>query len=174
MGLKFVPEAISDKIVVKPFDALTQTEGGIFIPDGARIVPQEGMIVSVGPGRRNAYGVYLTPDLFIGDRVAYAKYGGAEVRMKDEEGTNQTYLVIKEDDILCVVSRYADIFESFNNTSDSPGEESAGDETYDEISRLYNSGVQSNTLTLASGIDKETFNEAIVNLSPEEYVELED
>lgn len=42
-----------DRILVKRAETLTQTAGGIVIPDTAQKKVQEGTVVAVGPGARN-------------------------------------------------------------------------------------------------------------------------
>ena len=52
--MKFRP--LHDRVVVKRIDAEEKTRGGIIIPDTAKEKPQEGEVVSVGPGARDEAG----------------------------------------------------------------------------------------------------------------------
>jgi len=76
---------LEDRIVVKALEAETTTASGLVIPDSAKEKPQEGEVLSVGPGR-------------IGDKVIYSKYGGTEVKYNGEE-----YLILSARDILAIV-----------------------------------------------------------------------
>lgn len=90
---------LSDRVVVKALEAEEKTKGGIILPDTAKDKPQEGEIIAVGPGRILDNGNRVTPEVKVGDRVIYSKYGGTEVKVEDEE-----YLVIRESDLLAVRS----------------------------------------------------------------------
>ena len=45
-------QPLEDRIVIKPADAETRTESGIYLPETAKEKPMQGKVVSVGPGRR--------------------------------------------------------------------------------------------------------------------------
>ena len=42
---------LADKVLVKPSQSGEMTKGGIALPESAKERPQEGTVVSVGPGR---------------------------------------------------------------------------------------------------------------------------
>ncbi|MCW2755538.1 MAG: groES, partial [Marmoricola sp.] len=42
---------LEDRILVQPLEAEQTTASGLVIPDTAKEKPQEGMVVSTGPGR---------------------------------------------------------------------------------------------------------------------------
>ena len=90
---------LQDRVVVKRVEEESKTAGGIIIPDTAKEKPQEGEIVSVGPGVRDDSGKLVALDVKAGDRVLFAKWGGTEVTIEGEE-----LLIMKESDILGVVS----------------------------------------------------------------------
>ena len=52
--MKFRP--LHDRIVVKRIEAEEKTAGGIIIPDAAKEKPQQGAVLSVGPGGRDQTG----------------------------------------------------------------------------------------------------------------------
>ena len=52
--MKFRP--LHDRVVVKRADAETKSSGGIIIPDTAGEKPQQGEVISVGPGARDESG----------------------------------------------------------------------------------------------------------------------
>jgi len=90
---------LEDRIVVKPLEAETTTASGLVIPDTAKEKPQEGAVLSVGPGRWED-GNRIPLDVTVGDVVLYSKYGGTEVKYAGEE-----YLILSARDILAVVAK---------------------------------------------------------------------
>ena len=96
--MKFRP--LHDRVVVRRIEAEEKTAGGIIIPDTAKEKPQEGEVVSVGPGARNDKGEVVALDVKAGDRVLFGKWGGTEVKIDGED-----LLILKESDILGIVTR---------------------------------------------------------------------
>ena len=86
---------LSDRVLVEPAAAVTQTAGGIYIPDTAKEKPQEGEVVAVGPGSKNEDGKLTPMDVKIGDVVLFGKWSGTEVKIDGEE-----YSIMKEADIM--------------------------------------------------------------------------
>jgi chaperonin GroES len=72
-----------------------KSAGGIIIPDTAKEKPQQGEVISVGPGGRDEAGKLIPIDLKAGDRVLFAKWSGTEVKLDGVE-----YLIMKESDIM--------------------------------------------------------------------------
>ena len=95
MAVNFRP--LSDKVLVKPSEAETQTSGGIYIPDSAKQKPQEGEVIAVGPGRILDDGTRSTVTVAVGDVVIYSKYGGTELKLDGAE-----YMILDEDQIYAV------------------------------------------------------------------------
>ena len=93
MAVKLQP--LADRLVVKPIEKEEVTKGGIVLPDTAREKPQEGKVIAVGPGRLSEDGKRLAMDVKVGDIVVYAKYGGTEIKIDDEE-----LIILRESDIL--------------------------------------------------------------------------
>jgi chaperonin GroES len=86
-------KVLGDRVLVK-VDPEETTRGGIYLPDSAQEKPQRGSVVAVGEGRRLDSGKVVAPDVEVGDRVIFSKYGGTEVKDGDEE-----YVVLNSDDI---------------------------------------------------------------------------
>ncbi len=95
MAVNFRP--LSDKVLVKPSEAETQTSGGIYIPDSAKQKPQEGEVIAVGPGRILDDGSRSTLAVAVGETVIYSKYGGTELKL---DGTD--YMILDEEQIYAV------------------------------------------------------------------------
>ena len=93
MVVKLQP--LADRVIVKPMQREEVTKGGIVLPDTAREKPQEGEVIAVGPGRLSEDGKRIATDVKVGDRVFYAKYGGTEIKIEDEE-----VVILRESDIL--------------------------------------------------------------------------
>ena len=93
MAKKLKP--LADRVVVKPIERETVSKGGIVLPDTAKEKPQEGKVIAVGEGRLSDDGKRLPMDVKVGDIVIYAKYGGTEIKINDEE-----LVILRESDIL--------------------------------------------------------------------------
>ena len=94
-------QPLGDRVIVKPLsEEENKTPSGIYIPDTAKEKPQEGEVVAVGPGEPNENGENIKPDVEVGDKVVYSKYGGTEIKV---EGTE--YLILSSRDILAKVSK---------------------------------------------------------------------
>jgi chaperonin GroES len=89
-----------DRVLVKRLEQEQKTKGGIFIPDSAKERPAEGEIVAVGKGKIMEDGSVKPLDVKVGDRVIFAKYAGAEVKIGDEE-----YLMMREEELLGIVGK---------------------------------------------------------------------
>lgn len=95
--MKFRP--LHDRVVVRRLDSEEKTKGGIIIPDTAKEKPQEGEVVSVGPGARDEDGKHVPMDLKAGDRILFGKWSGTEVKLEGED-----LIIMKESDVLGVLS----------------------------------------------------------------------
>jgi len=93
MAIKLQP--LADRLVVKPIEREEVTKGGIVLPDTVKEKPQEGEVLAVGPGRLSDEGKRIAVDIKVGDIVIYAKYGGTEIKVEDEE-----LVILRESDIL--------------------------------------------------------------------------
>jgi chaperonin GroES len=79
-------QPLDDRIVVRPSEAEEKTASGLVIPDTAKEKPQQGEVLSVGPGRRAENTGELIPlDIAVGDKVVYSKYGGTEITIDGED-----------------------------------------------------------------------------------------
>jgi chaperonin GroES len=93
MAVKLKP--LADRLIVKPMEKEEVTKSGIVLPDTAKEKPQEGKVLAVGPGRLSEDGKRIAMDVKIGDVVIYAKYGGTEIKVDNEE-----LMILRESDIL--------------------------------------------------------------------------
>ena len=94
-------QPLDDRIVVRPSEAEEKTASGLVIPDTAKEKPQQGEVISVGPGRRAENTGELIPlDIAVGDKVVYSKYGGTEITIDNED-----LLILTSRDVLAKVSK---------------------------------------------------------------------
>jgi chaperonin GroES len=90
---------MGDRVVVKPKGREEQSRGGIILPDTAGEKPQQGEVLSIGPGRQLDNGKRVELDLKVGDTVLFAKYSGTEFKLEDDD-----LLILSERDILAVIN----------------------------------------------------------------------
>ena len=93
-------QPMADRVLVKPMEKEEKTKSGIYIPDTAKEKPQEGEVMAVGPGKLTDDGKRIAMDLKVGDTVIYAKYGGTEIKVDDDE-----LMILRESDILSKKSK---------------------------------------------------------------------
>ena len=90
---------LGDRVVIQPTPREEMTKSGIVLPDTAKEKPQEGTILSAGPGRLNDDGQREPMDVKEGDKVLYAKYAGTEFKVDEQD-----LLIVSQKDILAIVS----------------------------------------------------------------------
>lgn len=89
--LKIKP--LADRVIVEPSPAESKTASGIIIPDTAKEKPQEGIVVAVGPGKKNE-----PMTVKEGNKVLYGKYSGTEFKISGKD-----YLIMRESDIFAII-----------------------------------------------------------------------
>ncbi len=89
---------LHDRVIVKRVDAETRTASGIYIPEAAGAKPDQGVVLAVGPGKRDEADKLIPMDVKVGDRILFGKYSGQNVKVDGDE-----YLVMREEDIMGVL-----------------------------------------------------------------------
>ena len=89
---------LGNRVVVEPLEQEEVTAGGIYVPETAKEKPQQGTVLSVGPGDRDEDGDYIAMDVKVGDKVLIAKYSGTEMKLDGKK-----LLVLRESDLLAIV-----------------------------------------------------------------------
>ncbi len=89
---------LGDRVLVRRVEEEQKTKGGIIIPDTAKEKPQEGSVISVGPGARDDSGKVQPLDLKAGDRILFGKWSGSEIKLDGED-----LIIMKESDVLGVL-----------------------------------------------------------------------
>jgi chaperonin GroES len=97
MSTKLTP--LHDRIVVRRVEEAETTRGGIIIPDSAKDKPQEGEVLSVGPGKSNDEGKVFPLQVKAGDRILFGKYAGTEIKIDGED-----FLIMREEEVLGVLT----------------------------------------------------------------------
>ena len=90
---------LGDRLVVQPAPREEMTKSGIVLPDTTKERPQEGTIMSVGPGRTLDDGSREAMDVQAGQKILFQKYAGTEFKLDDED-----LLILSEKDILAIVA----------------------------------------------------------------------
>lgn len=90
---------LSDHILIEPIKEEEKTKSGILLPETAeKEKPEQGKVVSVGPGKKDELGKLIPLEVKEGDTVLFTKYGPNEIKVDDKE-----YLIAKEEDILAIL-----------------------------------------------------------------------
>lgn len=89
-------KVIGEKILVKK---LGQQKFGNLVLIDTTDSHLKGMIVELGPGKRDAQGNLIPFSVKVGETILFSKYKGSEIRFNDEN-----YVVIVEDDIIVIES----------------------------------------------------------------------
>jgi chaperonin GroES len=84
-----------DRLFVERIEADEKTEGGLYIPEGAKEKGQTGKVLAAGAGRLDPQGKNVPLSVKVGDTIYFGKYAGTDLDDK--------HLILKEDDILGVV-----------------------------------------------------------------------
>ena len=98
MSLNLKP--LGDRVIVEPVEKEQETFAGgeLILPETAKEKPQQGIVIAVGPGKKDDDGDRIPMDVEAGQRVLYAKYAGTEVKIDGKK-----LLILKESDVLAIV-----------------------------------------------------------------------
>lgn len=91
---------LHDRVAIRRLEGEGTSKGGIIIPETVKEKPQEGEVVAVGPGARDAAGQLIPPALSVGDRVLFGKWSGTEVKID-----GQDLLIMTEADVMLVTGK---------------------------------------------------------------------
>ena len=89
---------LNDRVIVEPIEKEHLTAGGLALPDTAQDEPQQGIVIAVGPGLRDAEGKRLALDVTIGDEIVFSRYGGSTLK---HDG--KTLLILREEEIFAII-----------------------------------------------------------------------
>ena len=98
MAGKLKLKPLGGRVIVEPIEQDEKTASGIYLPETAKEKPQEGKIISAGPGKVGDNGKRTPLNVKKGDRILFSKYAGTEIKIDGVE-----HIFMKEDDILGVL-----------------------------------------------------------------------
>ena len=88
---------LGDRVLIKKLEAEETTKSGIVLPGQAKEAPQLAEVLAIGPGIM-IDGKLLPMEVAVGDKVIFAKYGGAEVKFDGVE-----YTILSQRELLAIV-----------------------------------------------------------------------
>jgi chaperonin GroES len=95
--MKIIPCA--DNVLIESVKSEEKTKSGIILPASAeKERPEQGVVVAIGPGKKNKEGAVIPLSIKPGQKVLFSKYGPNEIKVDGKE-----YLIAKEDDILAII-----------------------------------------------------------------------
>ena len=96
--MKLVP--LYDRVIVRPFEVETKSEGGIVLTGSATEKSTRGKVLAVGNGRILDNGSIAPMSVKVGDTVIYTEgYGTKKERIDGDD-----VIILSESDILAVVN----------------------------------------------------------------------
>lgn len=89
-------QPVGDRVLVRPPDRQTVSDGGIHLPEtAAQDKPQQGVVLATGPGRRLEDGTLVPMQVKPGQKIVFGAYAGVEFKAGKED-----FVIMHEDDIL--------------------------------------------------------------------------
>lgn len=89
---------LHDRVVVQRIVAESKTASGLFIPDNAKEKPDQGLVLAVGPGKRNPNGDVMPLTVQVDNRVLFGKFAGQQVKIDGKE-----LLILTEEEIYGII-----------------------------------------------------------------------
>ncbi len=93
---------LGNNVLIEPLseeDRGAKTKSGIYIPDTIdKEKPDQGIIISIGPGIRDDNGKIIPMSVKKGQKVVFSKFGPDEIKVG-----NKKYYIISESHILAVI-----------------------------------------------------------------------
>ena len=86
-----------DRLYIERIEAQERTQGGLYIPEGAKEKGQTGKVLATGHGRLDSQGAITSLAVKVGDIVYFGKYSGTDI--------DEKHLILREDDVLAVVEK---------------------------------------------------------------------
>ncbi len=88
---------LGDRVLVQRSAPEEMTSFGIIVPDTAKEKSEQGVVVAVGPGRKNEEGKTIPVSVSVGDKVQFSY--GDEIKVKGVE-----YVLVREDNIIAIIN----------------------------------------------------------------------
>ena len=89
------------RVLVKEERLSKETESGIIMPGRDKQQTNKGKVLVVGDGAMLENGTKVPVAVKVGETVIYSSFSGSPIKAKADD--EDTYLILNERDILCVV-----------------------------------------------------------------------
>lgn len=89
---------LEDRVLVKPIEAESMTESGLYLPESSKEKPIRGKVIAAGPGKVLENGTRAAMSIKKGDTVVYSRYAGTEVEIEGKD-----HLILRENELLGVI-----------------------------------------------------------------------
>ena len=90
---------LADRLIVEQVSDQEVTKSGIILPDTIdKEKPEQGTVVSVGPGKLLENGTRSPMDIKVGDVVVFKKYAPDEFKIDGKD-----FMILSESDIIAIV-----------------------------------------------------------------------
>jgi len=84
--------------VVEPKEVREVRKGGIIIPDSAKELPVEGIVIALGSEKTDEHGKKIPFEVKKGDRVLISEYGGKKL-----PGYEKQYRILDADELFGII-----------------------------------------------------------------------
>jgi chaperonin GroES len=91
-------KATQDKVIIEVIEEEQISSSGLVLTSLSKETPDQGVVISVGPGIMLGDGEMMVPEVEVGQKVIFSKYGGTDV---EHEG--KSYKILPYRDILAVI-----------------------------------------------------------------------
>lgn len=89
------------RVLVKEEKLTDELSSGIIMPGRSKEQTNKGTVVMVGDGAMLENGTKVPVQVSVGERVIYSSFSGSPVKVNAND--EDTYLILNERDILCVI-----------------------------------------------------------------------
>ena len=89
------------RVLVKEEKLTDELSSGIIMPGRSKEQTNKGIVVMVGDGAMLESGLKIPVQVEVGERVVYSSFSGSPVKVNAND--EDTYLILNERDILCVI-----------------------------------------------------------------------
>ena len=89
------------RILVKEEKLKDELSSGIIMPGRSKEQTNKGLVIMVGDGAMLENGTKVPVQVHVGETVIYSSFSGSPVKVSGDD--EDTYLILNERDILCVI-----------------------------------------------------------------------
>ena len=89
------------RILVKEIKLKGETDSGIYLPGKEKESTNKGLVLMVGNGAMLEDGTLVPVQISVGETVLYSSFSGSPIKVNETD--EETYLILNERDVLCVI-----------------------------------------------------------------------